>query len=767
MEPFLKILAEHVYQKFRGELEDKLLLFPNRRAGLFFRKYYAAMTRKPGFMPEIVTIGDFMSRISGLQQADPLELSFHIYYSYRKFVPQPESFDDFYPWGEMLISDYNDVDRYMVDAGSLFKNITDLKTIDNVFDFLDEGQKTLIMRFWKNFDGHKLSGQKESFLAIWNLMHPVYENFRSVLLKDKLGYEGLIYRTVAEEIITNTSFTLPWEHILVCGFNALSRSEEKLFLHLRNTSQATFYWDYDFSYVNDEVHEAGKFLRRNLRLFPGDPDFNPGYDNMKEKRKVRVYSLPSDVLQAKQLFSILEAENNPRDGNEIIPDANGFHKTSVIFGDESLLPATLTSLPDSVEYLNITMGFPLAQTPVFSFLDAILLLQQFSERRRKDQLFYYRDVLSILDHQYIKSFYSEKVTDFIEGIHKANKIYLDPAEFCGDELLSSIFRKIDKVEEIMEYLSGLLQKVLISFPPDDTRFRLEKEYIFLINTRINKLKNLLDVHSLPVSAEGFIRLFRKVMHDFTIPFEGEPLRGTQFMGILESRLLDFHNIIFLSMNEGVIPAGSSAYSFIPANLRFAFGMPVREDKDAIYAYYFYRLLQRAKNIHILYNSKTEGGSSGEPSRYIYQLDYLSGWEIEKFTKSFRVHEREPVSIRIEKNRDVMSLLHEYTRPDSEKYLSPSALTTYMDCPLRFYFSYLAGIREEDEASEEIDASGFGSLYHKSMELIYSDLKEKTVTSEDILFLQKPEQVKLHVEQAFREEFHRDRDSKKKIVPEGR
>ena len=769
MEPFLQSLARHFINKYPHVADECCILFPNRRAGLFFKKYLAQQKPGPGFMPEVFTIGDFMNQISGLEPADPLELSFRIYRSYSKFVSNPESYEDFYPWGDMLISDFNDVDRYLVDAPLLFKNITDLKSIDSVFDFLDEEQKLLIKRFWKNFNEAKLSKAKETFLSIWELLNFLYQDLRTGLLKEKLGYEGLIYRIVAEQAIADTSFALPWKKILVCGFNALSASEEKLFLYLKNNSLASFFWDYDTTYINNDIHEAGRFLRRNIRLFPADADFNPGFMSLETaKPEINVYSLPSDVLQAKQLYAILE---NLNDADPDPAEQNGtesLNKISVILGDESLLPAVLTSLPESLDYFNITMGFPLSQTPVFSFLDSVLLLQQHSERRNKEvELFYYRDVLRVLEHQYIRSFYSEKVIPLVDSIHERNKLYLDLQEFADDALLSMIFKKVNSVNDLVDYLSTLLRYIIDAFPFESPELKLQKEYIFLINTRLNKLRNLLEENSFTVSKESFIRLFRKILQDFTIPFQGEPLRGTQIMGILESRLLDFKNVIFLSMNEGVMPANSGNYSFIPSNLRYAFGLPVKEDKDAIYAYYFYRLLQRSEGIHILYNNKTEGSSSGEPSRYIYQIEYLTNWNIKKFTTAFLVQSKKPVPISIKKSADVLSLLNNYLSPDSDKYLSPSAITNYLNCPLSFYFNNLAGIREEDEASEEIDASVFGSLYHKAMELIYKDLTGKVVTDKSIELCARSANINSSIEQAFREEFYKDRDPKRKITPEGR
>ncbi|MFW5821451.1 MAG: PD-(D/E)XK nuclease family protein, partial [Bacteroidota bacterium] len=336
-----------------------------------------------------------------------------------------------------------------------------------------------------------------------------------------------------------------------------------------------------------------------------------------------------------------------------------------------------------------------------------------------------------------------------------------------DELFNLIFRKVDGIVEVVNYFHELFRALIDAFPEGDNSFRMEKEYIFHIRTRLNKLHNLLGEEDIGLSMDSFIRLFRKVLSDFRIPFEGEPLQGIQIMGILESRLLDFKNLVFLSMNEGVMPATGKEFSYIPANLRYAFGMPVREDKDAIYAYYFYRLLNRANNVNILYNSKTEGVRSGEPTRYIHQLRYLGKEKVREFTKSFSILDKETVKISVEKDAGVMEVLRKYTDPELRDYLSPSALLAYLDCPLRFYFSYVAGIKEEEEVSEEIDASGFGSLYHKTMELIYQGMKNKKIHPEDFRELMQDQNIKNQLDQAFREEFLKISDRKIEVKPEGK
>ncbi|MFW5821538.1 MAG: PD-(D/E)XK nuclease family protein, partial [Bacteroidota bacterium] len=415
---FLYRIAQYLRKNHPEGMDDQCILFPNRRAGLFFKKYYAEISDKSSWLPEIYTIGDFMNRLSGLQAADPLELSFETYRSYKKLTGSTESYDEFYPWGEMMVSDFNDIDKYLVDAEQLFTNVNDLKEIEQIFDYLDQDQKQLISRFWKNFETGELSGQKESFLFIWKILFPVYEDFKKNLIKKELGYEGMIYRIVAEDIISHPDFSWQWSKINICGFNALSKAEEKLFAQLRDAGKASFFWDYDPSFINDTMHEAGRFLRSNIRRFPAVKDFTLQEKIVEEEKDINIFSLPSDVLQTKQLHEILNELNS--DEEEIEKTVHDFNRTAVILGDETLLPAILTSIPQSVGRLNITMGFPVSQTPVYSFIEAVLKMQQNLIRRKNNQKFYFRDILSVLNHQYIKTFYQDKAAELVDRIHREN-----------------------------------------------------------------------------------------------------------------------------------------------------------------------------------------------------------------------------------------------------------------------------------------------------------------------------------------------------------
>ncbi len=762
MKAFLNTLAVYLTEKFGETLEEQHILFPNRRAGVFFRHYLQQALPGSAWLPKISTINSFMEELSGLSYADPIDLNFDLYSVYNGLVAHPEPYDEFYYWGEMMISDFNDIDKYLVNAGDLFRNLSDLKEIDNIFDYLSPEQKELIYRFWSHFDSKDLSREQQSFLGIWKILYPLYTGFREVLGKKKTGYEGMIYREVAECIERRQYPEMYAAKVIICGFNALSAAERKLFRHLRNSGTGEFYWDYDRQYSEGKIAEAGRFIRRNLEEFPSPNDFPEDFNGLSKPKNIRIFNLPSDVLQTKKLHEILSERE--------MPPASAFHDTAVILGDEDLLQPVLTSLPAGLPGLNITMGYPLKNTPVFSFIDNLLRLQRNISSRtgKKGERFYYRDVLSVLNHQYTGAILGDAAKAKSADINNRNMIYIDPAFFQDNELFTAIFRRTRTAPEMIAYLSDLLDILLReAIMPEEggDRFLLEKEFIFHIRTRLNKLGRVFASAPPEAGFETFIRLFRKLMNNSRIPFEGEPLQGIQVMGILETRLLDFTNLVFLSLNDGVMPASGNQVSCIPANLRYAFGIPTREDKDAIYAYYFYRLLQRAEHVDIMYNSRTNGLSSGEPGRYIYQLKYLFDYNIRFGTVSFRIGERTPVPITIPKTAEVMAALSAF-KGGGSRNLSPTSVTTYLDCPLRFYFTYIAGMREEEEVSEDIDAPVFGILLHKTMELLYKPYLGRELTTADLNTIMQEGNIRKRLDQAFSEEYYRDGDPQG-TAPEGR
>ena len=453
MNAFLEKLALHLYEKHGNMLGNHLLVFPNRRSGVFFRDYLTRFATRTFWLPEINTINGFMEKVSDMHYADPIDLNFELYRIYSGLVKNAEPYDEFYFWGEMMIRDFNDIDKYLVDAGDLFRNISDLKEIDNVFDYLSREQKALIQQFWSHFREKDLSHEQESFLGIWKLLPTLYDSFRKELASRKEGYEGMVYRQVAEMISKKEYPDFGDRKVIICGFNALSAAERELFRHLRDAGRGEFYWDYDRQYREEESAEAGRFLRRNLDEFPMDPDFPDDFINLGKKKSIRVHNLPSDVLQTKRLYHLL-AERN-------FPSADNFNDTAIILGDEELLQPVLSSLPVTIPGLNITMGYPLKNTPVFSFTEHLLQLQRnfSSGAEKKPGFFYHRDVLSFLNHQYTRAVMGELANDKSKQIRNGNMVYVPAEQLSDNDFLSMVFRRVDVASGMVTYLSEILDLI--------------------------------------------------------------------------------------------------------------------------------------------------------------------------------------------------------------------------------------------------------------------------------------------------------------------
>jgi hypothetical protein len=757
--PFLKTLAEELIRVHGDQISELCIVFPNRRSGLFFRKYLSVAAGKTIWSPQIYTINEFMQHLSPLQPADPVELVFEVYEAYRQNINLPQSLDEFWQWGEMMLSDFDDIDKYLVDAASIYSNIKDLKEIDSHFDLTEE-QKATIRKFWGFFMSNELSAQKESFLTMWNILYPIYTQLNKSLREKGIAYEGMIYRNIASDIRSVNFPRIPWNKVIICGFNALNKAERELFRFLKKSGKGMFFWDYDNYYINDGVREAGRFMKINLEEFP--PENLPVTFDAIHERKVDIYELPSDITQAKYLNTLLGKESG-----DSLPD---FNQTALVLGDEDLLIPVLTSMPGNIEDINITMGYPMSSTPVYSFVDQLMRMQKniAAHRGRRKEKFYFRDVLALLNHQYLKLTSEDKVLRKIQSIHEKNLMYLDISFFEDSDILKLIFRRVSDIQDMVGYLREILLEVIkmISREEQSLHNKLEKEYIFHLLARLSKLKDIFEGNQPVAGIETFTRVFRKILKTLKIPFEGEPLAGLQIMGILESRLLDFKHVVFLSMNDGVMPRSHSAFSYIPHNLRYAYGMPTREDQDAIYAYYFFRLIQRASRVSLFYNSKSDGLNSGEKSRYIYQIEYDK-----RFIKTFKsigfnIAGRDALPLCITKTPEILQTLDKYSS-GSVKYLSPSALNTYINCRLRFYFSYIAGLRELDTVSEEIEADTFGMLLHDAMHQNYSRFIGSIIQVADFKELLDPSNIKETLDNAFRKEYYKSNDPDQEVLPEGR
>ncbi|RGK36812.1 PD-(D/E)XK nuclease family protein [Parabacteroides sp. 20_3] len=727
MKPFLYQVASLFYEKWEAEVSRLAFVFPNRRTGLFFQKYLSEVADTPLFSPTILTINDLFIQLSGKQSADRISMLFILYDIYIRQSGSTETFDEFLYWGEMLLNDFDDIDKYMANARMLFSNVKDLREIENDFDFLSDEQIAAIRSFWSSFYPRGDTPNQQQFLAVWQVLYDLYEEFRATLAAEGKGYEGMIFREVVESMERGESPDLPYEQIVFVGLNALSVSEERFLAQLQKREIADFYWDYVSDKVTDPDNKASYFVSRNLKSFPSSMKLPP---EEKVKTEIEVIGIPSGIGQAKHVYTLLsdwckEAEMSSEEAL----------RTAVILPDEHLLIPVLNAIPEQIRRINVTMGYPLAGTPVASLIEYILALQKNVRYIDRNPLFYFRDVLPVLNHRYILSTSPEIISSLVKEITENNKIYISHTELEKTPLLEILFTPVTGVEAFSDYLIKVLEELnkvmsaLSDEEEEDAPQRtndLEQEFIFHYFTTVNRMKEVMKDARIEMKIDTFFRLLKRVTDTITIPFHGEPLSGLQIMGVLETRALDFDRLIILSMNEGIFPQRKAANSFIPYNLRRGFGLPTYEHQDSVWAYHFYRLIERASHVSLLYDTRSNGLQTGEVSRFVHQLHYHYEVPMRDKLVVYNVSSSKTPPLAVPKREDIMRRLDAY-RKGGSKAISASAINTYLDCPLKFYFSVVEGIREEEEVSETIESDVFGSILHKVMEELYKPFQGKMVT----------------------------------------
>ena len=714
MKPFLYQVASLFYEKWGAEVSRLAFVFPNRRTGLFFQKYLSEVADIPLFSPTILTINDLFIQLSGKQSADRISMLFTLYDIYIRQSGSTETFDEFLYWGEMLLNDFDDIDKYMANARMLFSNVTDLREIENDFDFLSDEQIAAIRSFWSSFYPRGDTPNQQQFLAVWQVLYDLYEEFRATL-------------EVVESMERGESPDLPYEQIVFVGLNALSVSEERFLAQLQKRKIADFYWDYVSDKVTDPDNKASYFVSRNRKSFPSSMKLPP---EEKVKTEIEVIGIPSGIGQAKHVYTLLsdwckEAEMSSEEAL----------RTAVILPDEHLLIPVLNAIPEQIRRINVTMGYPLAGTPVASLIEYILALQKNVRYIDRNPLFYFRDVLPVLNHRYILSTSPEIISSLVKEITENNKIYISHTELGKTPLLEILFTPVTGVEAFSDYLIKVLEELnkvmsaLSDEEEEDAPQRtndLEQEFIFHYFTTVNRMKEVMKDARIEMKIDTFFRLLKRVTDTITIPFHGEPLSGLQIMGVLETRALDFDRLIILSMNEGIFPQRKAANSFIPYNLRRGFGLPTYEHQDSVWAYHFYRLIERASHVSLLYDTRSNGLQTGEVSRFVHQLHYHYEVPMRDKLVVYNVSSSKTPPLAVPKREDIMRRLDAY-RKGGSKAISASAINTYLDCPLKFYFSVVEGIREEEEVSETIESDVFGSILHKVMEELYKPFQGKMVT----------------------------------------
>ena len=751
MESFLKLVAADLYKHTEGNLAHTAVVFPNKRAGLFFNEYLAQESESPIWSPAYVSISELFRSLSPWEVGDPVKLVCELYKIFRRETQSTETLDDFYFWGEMLISDFDDADKNRVDTDKLFSNLQDLRNIMDDYTFIDDEQEEAIRQFFQNFSIERRTALKERFISLWNVLGNIYKGFRESLASQNIAYEGMMYRHVIEHLDVDK---LPYEKYIFVGFNVLNKVEHTLFTQLKDAGKAVFYWDYDEFYMKENrqavTHEAGEFIRRNLRDFPS-PLSGELFKNLSKPKEVHYIASSTENAQARYLPQWIR-------NNLTTPEK----ETAVVLCNEALLQPVLHSLPAEVKHVNITMGFPLSQTPVYSFLIALLELHTHGFNFKSGR-YTFQSVVTLLKHPYTRQLTGQ--AELLEKeLTRNNRFYPLPGELGKDEFLTRLFTPLSgnlnlciRLSETLQQVAGIYQANTSGTEDTDAFNQLYRESLFKAYTTINRFRTLIEEDELTVQSETFRRLLVKVLSTTNIPFHGEPAIGMQVMGVLETRNLDFRHLVLLSVNEGQLPKSGGDSSFIPYNLRKAFGMTTIEHKIAVYAYYFYRLLQRAERITLIYNTSSDGLNRGEWSRFM--LQFLIEWP-HPITRQFLEAGQSPQgtsSITVEKTPDVMRQMQSLfdVRANPKAKFSPSALNYYLDCPLKFYYRYVAGLSAPDEVSAEIDSATFGSIFHYAAEHIYKDLTThgKVINKEALETLLRNE-VKLqdYVDTAFKKLF---------------
>ena len=718
---FLDIVAKSLYEQYGEQLSNLCLVFPSRRARLFFSQSLSYIIEKPIWQPSYSTMDELVKHSVSIPLSDKFPLLIALYESYQTIRKTEEPFDHFYFWGDIMLNDFDIIDKYRINAAALFTNLRHQKAFEGDFSFLGEDQLATIRNFWDNFHSDETTLQRR-FMEIWDVLFPIYQDFRNRLLNKNMAYEGMLYRLLTEQLESGEALGTNIEtgRYAFVGFNALNECEKTVFRYLQKQGRADFFWDYDDYYLNNAQQEAGLFLRENIREFPSRLSFTNYSSSFKEPKNITVIAAPSDTTQAKLVPDIVENTNAATDAT-----------TAVILADEQLLMPLLHALPAVTQNINISMGYPLKNSAIFSLIELVLKMQCNAKLdKNKGYRFYFNDLLAVLHHPYINLLDNNNINLEINKIVSYNNIYVTNLQFVENKSLRSLFEQVQNLGELSNKLMNLLDEI------DKTATFTESEpmtqgYIHHCIRRLSIVKKAMDESRIEISLPVYANVLRNHLRSEKIPFSGEPLVGLQVLGLLEIRCLDFDNVIVLSANEGILPPSLDTPSFIPYNLRKGFGLPAIEQHEAIFAYQFYRVLQRAKHITLVYNTKTEDLKNGEASRYILQLKLESGHSLIEKNVSFNLGITEPEEIKVTKTPEIMEVLQVYFNPDNRKIFSPSALNTYISCPLRFYYRYVAQIKEPDIVEDELNNQLLGRILHASMENLYRPYTGKQLTANNL------------------------------------
>lgn len=724
MTPFLKEVAEDLVAKFGDDLQYCAIVFNNNRPATYLRKYLADIIKKPFFSPAIYTIQEFFAGSVKERAADFYLQFFTLLKVYNQLLeeeglPQMKS-SQFFPLAKIMLSDFAQLDNDLVDADKLYQEMEDVAEINLEFDYLSKEQYEFLAQFWQSYSEGKHKKQQALFIKMWRRMPKLYHRFHEELKAQNYITNGQVYRHLANTDLAGLDFIKSFDsgQLIFVGFNALTRAEAKVFTQLQEAGKALFYFDTDCYYVEDELQEAGLFLRKNLNQLGLKNVFeNLGNSFRSEKHFVDVYKVQGQSAQAKilnQVIDLAEVQNEE------------IGTTAIILADESLLMPALQTIDDAID-LNVTMGFALASSTVFGLADLWLTTQL--ELKENDQVTY-QTLEAFVTHP-LTGLTSKMKQNVQTALLKENVVNIERARLQKQGgIFEKFYQKVEHPDNLVNELLGVMRYLLLRLSTQQTLKKIDAD---LFVKTIEELTRLNDTLKQFVKEEEFhfvVQLIQKSLQGVAVPLSGDPLKGVQLMGLLESRNLNFDKVVFLGFNEGVIPKTSMGNSFIPDSIRRAYGLPVLENLDAISSYMVYRLLQRAKHINFIYNSLTDESNTGEVSRILKQLEYESGFEFKYASLNLPVSTEQQEEVVIDKkDPSIQAALQRYLR--KEKVLSPSALTMYISNPIDFFFRYIAEIKEPEEVTAVIEANQIGSILHKVMEYCYEKEINKEVTAEII------------------------------------
>ena len=712
---FLEYVAEDIIGKYGTDLSRIAVVFPNKRAALFLNEHLARIAGQPVWSPAYITISDLFRQHTDLKPADPIKLICDIHKSFTKCTGIDETLDHFYGWGQLLLADFDDIDKNMADADSIFCNLKDIHELDDI-SYLDDEQKEMLKRFFANFSDDIDSELKKRFLSLWSHFGDIYHDYNRRLTEQGIGYEGAIYRKVASE----ETLHLKYDKYLFVGFNLIQKVERVLFSRLMKEGKAKFYWDFDEYYMPTARAQQSASVPNNtasfaayLTDFPNELDNTDRdiYANMRRPKRIRFISSPTENAQARFASNWLLENDRYKAGR----------KTAVVMCDESILLPIMHSLPPEADKVNITSGFPLAMTPVASLVMLLFDLYTLG-LRKKGTAFNPHYMKKLMAHPYarhLQEVHLKEMNDVhLKGVHLSQVHQKEEQQIIGDNsgcMGMAGMPYPPTSAALLHHIATLVKQVGIATKQEGDA--LTQESVFRMFTILNRLAALADSGDLLVDNTTLRRLVSQLVGAASIPFHGEPVIGVQIMGVLETRNIDFDNVLLLSCNEGNMPKGVNDSSFIPYSIRKAHGLTTIDNKVAIYSYYFHRLLQRAGDITIAYNNSTDNGHTGEMSRFMLQLLVESGQKIDHYSLTAKNQPTPLMPKAIEKDETALSKLEEMSR------LSPSAINTYIRCKLAFYYQYIAHIKEPDSDPETIDNRMFGNIFHRAAYLIYKDITD--------------------------------------------